>query len=366
MNMSISFMAKIKEANEADRLIAKGEKVREGLLPENDDKAKDSKDKKDPDELDNDPDSKDECGDDGKWESLFHTRLHESEDGKKGETDDSTVGSGSESPADDKTNLPGGTADASKNTTSGNPDDPNNDSEATKAPENPMADLKESLILKHFDEAITDAAKIKVGQIYVIDGQEYAFITMKANGKIAAKVMRMSDMSLEKLASSPMSEFAKAAEEIVLPEAEFMAYNISGRVDLKNKSIVAEAKMKKFFEALDPQASLANLAMEYPDDPNNEPAEPEMEPSNEDAPLAGSVLKAMAGAEKGNTANAGKDGTDQAASSTTQEDPQTATKTTESKDKDDLGDWWSKLSEEDKETAKKFLDAKKKECDSKK
>jgi len=363
--MSISFMAKIKEANEADRRIAKGEKVGEGLLPENDDKAKDSK--KDPDELDNDPDSKEECDGQDKWESLFHTRLHESaDDGKKGDTDDSTVGTGSESPADDKTKLPGGTGYASNGTVSGNPADPNNDGEATKAPENPMADLKESLILKHFDEAITDAAKIKVGQIYVIDGQEYAFITMKANGKIAAKVMSMSKISLEKLASAPMSDFAKHAEEIVLPEAEFMTYNISGRVDLKNKSIVAEAKMKKFFEALDPQASLANLAMEYPDDPNNEPAEPEVTPSNEDAPLAGSVLKAMAGAEKGNTANAGTDGTDQAASSTDPAEDNTTTKTTESKDKDDLGDWWSKLSEEDKEAAKKLLDAKKKECDSKK
>lgn len=360
--MSIPFMAKIREANQADIRIAKGEgaKIKEGLLPEND---KEKTKPEDPDELDNDPESTDECDAKDKWESLFHTRLHESDDGKKGETDDSTVGTGSEGPVDDKTQVPGGTADASAGTTSGNPDDPNNKNTDTKAPDNPMADLKESLVLNKLDEAITDAGKIKVGSIYVIDGQEYAFITMKANGKIAAKVMRMSDISLEKLATSPMSDFAKHAEEIVLPEAEFMAYNISGRVDLKNKSIVAEAKMKKFFEALDPQASLANLAAEYPEDPNNEPEE--TTPANEDAPLAGSVLKAMAGAEKGNTADAGKDGTDQGASSTTQEDPQTTTKTTESKaeeGKDAVGDWWSKLSEEDKKKAKKLFD----ECDEKK
>lgn len=355
--MSLNFMRSIHEANEADAAKAAG-KVHEGLLPENDKEKTATEDPKKGTEVDNDPE-KNECD---KWEGLFHSRIKESA-GKDGEADFSDVGAGSSSPADDKTKLPGGTADASTGTTSGNPDDPNNNSEPTKAPENPMADLKESLVLKHFDEAITDAAKIKVGQIYVIDGQEYAFITMKANGKIAAKVMRMSAIPLEKLASSPMSDFTKNAEEIVLPEAEFMAYNISGRVDLKNKSIVAEAKIKKFFEALDPQASLANLAAEYPEDPNNEPNEPESTPANEDAPLAGSVLKAMAGAEKGNTANAGQDGKDQGASSTDPKEDNTTTKTTESKKKDECGDWWNKLSEEDKEKAMKLFT---KECDSKK
>lgn len=359
--MSINFMRSIHEAVMNDSNKAKGfTGIREGLLPENDkEKTADAGNPEKDSEVDNDPE-KSECD---KWESLFHSRINESVDGKKGETDDSTVGTGSESPADDKTKLPGGTGDASKGTVSGNPADPNNSGDATKEPENPMADLKESLVLKHFDEAITDAAKIKVGKIYVIDGQEYAFITMKANGKIAAKVMRMSEIPLEKLASTPMSEFTKHASEIVLPEAEFMAYNISGRVDLANKSIVAEAKMKKFFEALDPQASLANLAMEYPEDPKNEPHEPESTPADEDTPLAGSVLKAMAGAEKGNTANAGTAGTDQGASSTDPNDKGTTTKTTESKKKDECGDWWNKLSEEDKEKAMKLFT---KECDSKK
>lgn len=360
--MSIPFMKSIQAARAADEAKNKGfAGINEAcLIPENDDNS----DNKSNTELNNDSENpKSECDED-KWESLFHSRTQvaESEE-KKGEADLYTVGTGSEGPKDDKAELPSG--ETAKDTVSGNPEDKNMDDKASKDNENPLADVKECFENAHFNESIKDPAKIKAGQIYIINGKEYAFITMKTADKIGAKVVSMSKISLEDLCTMKTSDFLNMASEIVKPVAEFMAYNISGKVNMKEQSIVAEAKMQLFFESIDPEAAIANLDVEYAaaDDLDDlDPNEVNIDPENADESVADSVLKAMAGAEKGNTANAGKDGVDTGASSTTQEDPQTTTKTEEKKsecDESELGDWWSKLSEEDKKAAKKFIDTKK-------
>lgn len=299
--MALDFLQKIQEANHSEGLLKKTEDAPAAENPvDNKEPSTDDIDL-DKTSVENEPTEcartsqmkSEKLASKNAWESLFHTRTRVNEEADPNGKDlETQLPKGGDPLPQGKAegDLPSGTP--AKGSESGNPADPVVKAGGTEKPQDNAASTKAECFLPagiavmHLSEAIKDAAKLKIGAIYVIDGQEYAFITKKLNGNITAKVLPMEACSITDLCKMESSKFIELASEIELPEAEFMAYNISGRVDMVAKSIVAEAKIRKFVEKISLNGKL--------NEENGVPA-----PG--DTSIAQSVLKQMAGAEKGST-----------------------------------------------------------------